>query len=120
VPGLVLWGCVILMTLRLVRHAAQHGPFTPRGAALMRQLGWVVIAGSIAAGALASLGAQLMTDMLVTRPPFDAGSVTFGVLVGAPARALVPVPLLVGAALITFGRITSAGAVLDEEVRATV
>jgi hypothetical protein len=119
-PAVLLWSVVLLMILRLVRHAAELGPFTPRAAAMMRQLGWVVIAGSVVVGALAALGTDVITDMVLTPHPFDAGYLVIDGLVQGPLRALVPVPALAGAALLAFGSITRAGAVMDEELRATV
>jgi hypothetical protein len=58
-------------------------------------------------------------QMLVTPPLFDASAVIFDALLAA-VKALFPVPALAGAALITFGRITGVGVVLDEEIKATV
>ena len=56
----------------------------------------------------------------MTPPPYDAKGIVIDVLIFAPLKALFPVPALAGAALLTFGRITGAGAVLDEEIKATV
>ncbi len=52
--------------------------------------------------------------------PSDGGSIVVDVLLFGPLKALVPVPALAGAALLTFGRITRVGAVMDEELKATV
>jgi hypothetical protein len=119
-PGLVLWGCLLLMIWRLIRQANSNGPFTPRAAAVMRQLGWVLIGGSIIAGALGHLGADLLARMLMTPAPFDARGIVTDVLLYGPLRALLPVPALAGAALLTFARITRAGAVLEDEIKATI
>jgi hypothetical protein len=119
-PGLGLWAFVLVLILRLVRQATITGPFTPQSAAIMRQLGWVVIGGSMISAALAALGADVMTGMLMTPATYDTKGIFFSVLVAAPVRALFPVPALAGAALLTFGRITGAGVVMDEELRATV
>jgi hypothetical protein len=118
-PGLVLWGCLLVLILRLISQTDRSGPFTPRAAATMRQLGWLVIAGSMVVAAASTIGADLLMQMLVTPPLFDASTVIFDALLAA-VKALFPVPALAGAALITFGRITGVGVVLDEEIKATV
>ena len=119
-PGLLLWGCVLLAILRLVRHAARYGAFTPRAAAMMRQLGWLVIVGSAVVGALGALGTDVLADMVMTPQPFDSGYIATSLLVAGPLRVLLPVPALAGAALLAFGSMTRAGAVMDEELKATV
>lgn len=119
-PGLLLWGGVLLMILRLIRHATQHGPFTPPAASLIRQLGWLIIGGSAIAGALNELGSNLLTYAVVRPLPFDASGIVINVLERGALGALFPVPAIAGAALISFGRITRVGAVMDEELRATV
>jgi len=119
-PAVTLWACVLLLTLRLIRQAARTGPFTVQAAATMLLLGWVVVAGSMIVGALNALGSDVLTHMLVTFDPYNASSIVFDVVVTAPVRALVPVPALVGAALLTFSHIIRVGAAMDEEIRATV
>jgi hypothetical protein len=118
VPALVLWGLLLLLIWRLIAEAARRGPFTPRAAALVWLLGWTVLAGSYLASALAHLGADLLTSMLMTPATYGAG-VVVDVLFG-PLKALVPVPVLAGAALLTFARITKIGVELDDEIKATV
>jgi hypothetical protein len=119
-PGPALWACLLLLIWRLVREANSAGPFTPRAAAVMRQLGWVVIAGSVIVGALSHLGADMLTRMLMTPATFDAKGIAVDVLLAAPFKALLPVPALAGSALLTFARITKAGAVMDDEIKATI
>lgn len=118
VPDLVLWGCVLLLIWRLISEAARRGPFTPRAAAIVWLLGWTVIVGSYIVGALDHLGADLLTSALMTPATYGTG-VVFDVLFG-PLKALLPVPALAGAALLTFARITKIGVVLDDEIKATV
>jgi hypothetical protein len=120
IPAIALWACVLLLTLRLIRQAARTGPFTVQAAVTMLLLGWVVIAGSMIVGALSALGSDVLTHMLVTFDPYSESTIVFEVLVAAPVRALVPVPALVGAALLTFSHVTRVGAAMDEEIRATV
>jgi hypothetical protein len=119
-PSLALWAAVLLLTLRLVRQAATTGPFTMQAAATMRMLGWVVVVGSMIVGALHALGSDLLTNMLVAlQDIYDAPTIALDV-VFAPLKALLPVPALVGAALLTFSYIIKVGAVMDEEIKATV
>jgi hypothetical protein len=120
VPDLVLWGLVLLLIWRLISEAARRGPFTPRAAAFVWLLGWTAIAGTYIASALSHLGADLLTRMLMTPATYDGQGIAVDVLVRGPLTALLPVPALVGAALLTFARITRIGVVLDEEMKATV
>jgi hypothetical protein len=119
-PSLALWACVLLLTTHLVRQAARTGPFTVQAAATMYVLGWVVIAGSILVGALSALGTDVLSQMLMTSGTLGAPGIVLDVLVRGPIEALVPVPALVGAALLTFSHITRVGAAMDEEIKATV
>jgi hypothetical protein len=118
-PAIALWGVLLLLIWRLIIEAGRTGPFTTRAASLMRQLGWVVIVGSAVAAALSHLGADLLTGTLMTPATFDVNGTVADVLF-APVKALFPVPALAGAALLTFGRMTRAAAVMDEELKATV
>jgi hypothetical protein len=118
-PDLVLWGCVLLLIWRLISEAARRGPFTPRAAGIVWLLGWTVLIGSYLAGALELLGADLLTRMLMTPATFSGGGIVVDIVFG-PLNALLLVPALVGAALLTFARITRLGVVLDDEVKATV
>jgi hypothetical protein len=120
VPGVLLWVSVLLMILRLVRRAAQHGPFTPQAAVLMVRLGWLILAGCVVAGDLRALGASVLTNTVITPGPFGTGAVVANAVLDGPLKALLPVPALAGVALLSFGRVTGAGAVMDEELRATV
>ena len=119
-PGVLLWVSVLLMILRLVRRAAEHGPFTPQAARLMVRLGWLILAGCVVVGALGGFGACELTNVVITPGPFDTGTVVFNTLLEGPLKVLLPVPALAGVALLSFGRVTRAGAVMDEELRATV
>jgi hypothetical protein len=118
-PGLVLWGCLLLLIWQLIAEAARRGPFTARAAAIVRLLGWTVLGGSYIAGLLEHLGADVLTRMLMTPAPFSGGGIVVDI-VFAPLTALFPVPALAGAALLTFARITRVGVVLDDEIKATV
>jgi hypothetical protein len=119
-PDMVLWGWLLLLVWQLVSRASRGGPFTARTASTMHQLGWVVIGGSMTAGVLVALGADLLTRMLMTPATYSGAGVALDILIFAPLKALLPVPALAGAALLSFARIIRAGAVLDEEIKATV
>jgi hypothetical protein len=120
VPALVLWGLLLLLIWRLISEAARRGPFTPRAAAIVWLLGWTVIGGSYIVSALGHLGADQLTRMLMTPATYGGSGVVFDVLFFGPLKTLLPVPALAGAALLTFARITKIGAVLDDEIKATV
>jgi hypothetical protein len=62
----------------------------------------------------------MLTGMLMTPATFDAKGIVVDVLATGPFKALLPVPALAGAALLTFARITQVGAVMDDEIKATV
>jgi len=95
--------------------ARRGGPFTVRVAAAMRVLGWYIIAGAALAAAIQQLATVLLLRSLVAPPPEEVGSVALVAL-----RALVPVPALAGAALLTFARIVRLGAAMDDEIQGTV
>jgi hypothetical protein len=115
IPQILLWGGILLLLWRLLVIARRGGPFTMRVAAAMRLLGWYIIAGSVLAAAIEQLATVLLLGSLVTPPPEQISSVPFTAL-----RALVPVPALAGAALLTFARIVRAGAAMDDEIKGTV
>jgi hypothetical protein len=119
-PGPMLWTTVLLMIWQLVREARRNGPFTARTATIMWRLGLVVLIGTVVAGALSRLGNDLLLSRLLADPPFIGLGVPLDALLSGGPRALLPVPLLAGAGLLTFARVTREGVVLDEEVRATV
>jgi hypothetical protein len=119
-PDIALWGVLLLLIWRLISQASHGGPFTAHVAATMRHLAWAVIGGSMTVGALGALGADLLTRMLMTPATFSGGEIAIDILVLGALKALLPVPAIAGAALLSFARITQAGAVLDEEIKATV
>ena len=45
---------------------------------------------------------------------------SYGDVISEPIHALVPVPLLAGAALLTFARMIRLGADMDDEIQSTV
>lgn len=113
-PSALVWGAVLFLLWRLMQVARRTGPFTVRVAVAMRRLGWLIIVGSAVAGAVQGFATdQLLNTMLAA--PNDSGDTVTGLI-----HAVLPVPLLVGAALLTFARIIRLGADMDDEIKATV
>ncbi len=111
-PAVLFWGGVLFLLWRMMVIARRSGPFTPRVAAAVRRLGWFIIIGS-ATAALVHLVATdaLLTIMTKIDNPFPN-------LITVPPH--LAVPLLTGAALLTFARIVKAGAVMDAEIQGTI
>ncbi len=111
-PSVVFWCGVLLLLWRFIVVARRTGPFTLRIAGAMSRLGWFVIIGSAAAAVVQRLAvAQLLMSMARVPNPYAD-------LLTAPLH--LPIPVLVGAALLTFARIIGAGSAMDEEIRATI
>jgi Protein of unknown function (DUF2975) len=115
IPQILQWGGTLFLLWRLLVIAGRSRPFTARAAAAMRVLGWYVIAGAALAAAIEQAATVLLLGSLVAPPPEGIGSVAVAAL-----RALVPVPALAGAALLTFARIVRLGAAMDDELQGTV
>ena len=113
-PGWLVWGCVLFLLWRVISSARLTGPFTVQAAAAMRRLGWLILAGSVAAALIQGFALdQLLNTMLAPRTSFDN-------LITAPLYALLPVPALAGAALLTFARFIRLGAEMDDEIKGMV
>jgi|HubBroStandDraft_3_1064219.scaffolds.fasta_scaffold200241_1 hypothetical protein len=113
-PGWLVWGCVLLLLWRVISAARRTGPFTARTAAAMRWLGWLIIAGSVVAALIQGFALdELLNTMLMPRTSFYN-------LIFAPLQALLPVPALAGAGLLTFARFIRLGADMDDEIKGTV
>jgi uncharacterized membrane protein YraQ (UPF0718 family) len=113
-PGWLVWGCVLFLLWRVISAARRTGPFTAQAAAAMRRLGWLIIAGSVVAALIQGFALdELLNTMLVPRASFYN-------LITAPLYALLPVPALAGAALLTFARFVRLGADMDDEIQGTV
>jgi hypothetical protein len=113
-PTALLWAGVLLLVWQIIRAARREGPFTPRVAVLMRRLGWFILGGSVIAALVQHLAIDSLLVTMVRLPSPFVSSI-FG-----PLRALVPVPLLAGAALLSFARIIRLGAEMDDEIKGTV
>ena len=111
-PAVLFWGGLLFMLWRIMVTARRNGPFTRRVAVAVRRLGWFIIIGSTAAAVvhLIAVDTLLMVMSNIANPFFN--------LILVPLH--LPIPLLAGAALLTFGRIVTAGAAMDAEIQATI
>ncbi len=113
-PSALVWAGVLFLLWRVIREAGRDGPFRAHIAVTMRRLGWLIIAGSLAVSAVQGFALdELLNTMLVAQDHF-------GDLITAPVTGLLPVPVLAGAALLTFARIIRLGADMDDEIKGTV
>jgi len=114
IPPVIVWTGSLFLLWRTIRMARLAGPFTPQVASAMRRLGWFILGGSATVAVIhaAALGA-LLVQMISLPSPFAF------VIYGA-VRGVLPFPLLAGAALLTLARIMRLGAVMNDEIRATV
>ncbi|HEY7918727.1 MAG TPA: DUF2975 domain-containing protein [Streptosporangiaceae bacterium] len=113
-PSSLVWMAVLLLLWRVIRAARQAGPFTVQAAVAMRRLGWLIIAGTAVAAAVQGFALDKLLNTMLT-PPTAYGDAVLGAF-----HALLPVPVLAGAALLTFARIIRLGAAMDDEIKATV
>lgn len=110
--AVVFWGSLLFLLWRMIVTARQHGPFTQRVAAALRRLGWFIIIGAATAAVVRLIAIDaLLTMMASVDQPFAN-------LLEVPLH--MPVPLLTGAALLTFARIIRAGAAMDAEIQGTI
>jgi len=111
-PTVLFWGGLLFMLWRTILTARRNGPFTPRIAVALRRLGWYIILGS----ASAAFVHMIATDVLLTM--MASVDQPFVNLLEVPLH--LPVPVLTGAALLTFARIIRVGAAMDAEIQATI
>jgi hypothetical protein len=114
IPPVIVWTGSLFLLWRTIRMARLAGPFTAQVASAMWWLGWFILGGSAAAAVIhaATLGALLVQMINLPSP--------FVFVIYDAARGVLPFPLLAGAALLTLARIMRLGAVMDDELRATV
>jgi hypothetical protein len=111
-PDVLFWGGVLFLLWRIMLTARRNGPFTPRIATAVRRLGWFIIIGSTTAAVVHLIAIDtLLTVMTRITSPFPN-------LLLVPLH--LPIPVLTGAALLTFARILNAGAAMDAEIQATI
>jgi len=113
-PSLIFWGCLLFLLWRMLSAARSRGPFSAPVAGALHRLGWFIIAGAAVAAAVHGLALDVILNSLF-KPGTGYGDALLG-----PIRALVPVPLIAGATMLTFARIIRAGQAMDEEIRATI
>ncbi|MFC8344332.1 DUF2975 domain-containing protein [Streptomyces sp. NPDC057280] len=110
--SLLLIGGLFLLH-QLLKGAARDGIYTARTASRLRVLGWWLLAGSVVAELIESnLKAALLAE-LTTSSSFSAGA-WLGMW-SAPYMAV-----FTGLGLLTFARITSAGAAMREDLEGVV
>jgi hypothetical protein len=114
IPPVIVWTGSLFLLWRTIRMARLTGPFTVPVASAMRRLGWFILGGSAAVAVIhaVALGALLVQMTSLPSP--------FAFVISGAVRGVLPFPLLAGAALLTLARIMRLGAVMDEEIRATV
>jgi hypothetical protein len=118
VPMILAWCGVLLLLWRMIRVADQAGPFTPAVAAAMRRLGWFILAGSLTVALLRAVSTGLLLSSQLQGD--TTGINLYPGLVWQAVRAVMPVPALAGAALLTLARIFRLGVTMDDELRGTV
>ena len=118
VPTILAWCGVLLLLWRMIRVAGRAGPFTPAVATAMRRLGWFILAGSLTVALLRAVGIDLLLSGLLKGQ--TTGVSMYPGLAWGVARAIMPVPALAGAALLTLARIFRVGAAMDDELKGTV
>jgi hypothetical protein len=111
-PSVVFWCGVLLLLWRIIVIARRTGPFTPRIAAAMGRLGWFVIIGSATAAIVHLLAVDQLLTTMARAPNIYTDLVT------VPIH--LPVPVLAGAAVLTFARLIGAASIMDEEIKATI
>jgi hypothetical protein len=117
-PTFAAWGGVLLLLWRMLRAAERTGPFSAGVATAMRRLGLFVLIGSATVALVRAVSlAILLNGMLQGQ---GAGSSLFASLASAAIRAVMPVPLLAGAGLLTLARIFRVGVVMNDDLQGTV
>ena len=111
-PAVLFWGGVLFLLWRMMVTARRNGPFTPRVASAVRRLGWFIIIGSTIAAVVHLIAVDALLTIMATIPN------PWWNLLLLPLH--LPIPVLTGAALLTFARIVRAGAVMEDEIQATI
>jgi hypothetical protein len=106
---------VFVLVSWLLLAARRDGPFAPRVHRMLMVLGWLVIAGSVAASVAHGVaGAYFLASAVTVRVPVkdDVLSALYGAVLGAP--------VLVGCAVLTLARIMGAGSLMRDDLEGTV
>ena len=118
-PSWLMWGSVLFLLVRLIISARREGPFTLRTAAVMRRLGWLIIAGPALAALIEACAQHELLGTMLAMPASLAGF-CYSLILALPFNPMLPVAVLAGAALLTFARITRLGVDMDHEIQGTV
>lgn len=118
-PSWLMWGSVLFLLVRMIGVASREGPFTPRTAAIMRRLGWLIIAGTAIAVLIQAFAQHELLNTMLTQPGTFTTFLYVAILT-LPFNPMLLVAALAGAALLTFARITRLGAAMDDEIKGTV
>jgi hypothetical protein len=118
-PSWLMWASVLFLLVRLIIIARREGPFTLRTAAVMRRLGWLIIAGTAVSALIEAFAQHELLSTMITQPG-ALSTFLYGLLLTLPFNPIVPVAALAGAALLTFARIIRLGAAMDDEIKGTV
>ena len=118
VPTVLAWLGVLFLLWRMIRAADQAGPFTPAVATAMRRLGWFILAGSLTVALLRAVSTGLLLSSQLQGDTM--GMNLYPGLVWEAIRAVMPVPALAGAALLTLARVFRVGVAMDDELKGTV
>ncbi|MFE3496272.1 hypothetical protein ACFXOS_24890 [Streptomyces sp. NPDC059175] len=112
-PSLLLLVGGLLLLSRLLRSAVKNGVYTTRTASKLRLLGWWVLIGSMVAGLAEATAHAALLATLTDDIPFSTETVL-------QASSLPYLQALTALGLLTFARITRAGAAMREDLEGTV
>ncbi|MEV4252542.1 DUF2975 domain-containing protein [Spirillospora sp. NPDC049652] len=109
-PSFVLYFTAILLLWRLVRHAAEAGPFHLGNVRRLRILGWWLLVGGVVAKTVEEFARTSLIDAMYRNPDFDP-------------LGWIDVQLslvLTGAGLLAVARILRVGVEMREDLEGTV
>jgi hypothetical protein len=112
-PYIILWLVFLARSRRLLKSASLPGSLYSSGtAARLRALGWLLIAGGVAAGVIESAAKITIFTRLVRYPGlgwFEPAQISFSVIT-----------LITGLALVTAARVMRLGVTMREELDVTI
>ena len=110
-PGFLVLVVTLLLALNLFRVIGREGLFTARAVSRMRQLGWVVVAGSLIADLTTAFATSALVASMV-RNELTVGWMGYW----EPSVAAV----LLGTVLVSVARVLGVGAGMREDLEGTV
>jgi len=111
-PNELLFLAILVLVLRLLVVVRRQGPFVAQVAGRLRFLGWLILAGGLAASVVQSAATAYLLQTTISDP--------VPVLIDTINGANPWVPLLAGCALLTLARIMRAGARMQDDLAGTV